>query len=733
MQKILKNVIWGCLFFIPFIALYISDAGSFDFLHYGSSGLFFPFISGKNIVFRVLVEVAFASWLLLALSDAKYRIKKSPLTIAYAIFMVVILLADIFGVDTRTSMWSNFERMEGFVGHIHLFAYFIVLTSMVTALDEWSRLFKVFVWSNILVMIWGMLQFMGSQKYFFYKIAPELSAKIGQAFPVHMSDYKLDATIGNSSYYAIFCVLFAFIAAILFTQAKNNGQKWFYSIVIIFNLISLYYTGTRGAIIGIILGVMTTFAMFAWHNKGKVRNSFIATFVVLAIAVSSIFIFKESSFVKSSPTLAHFSTISLKTGTGFSRMNIWKMSYEGWKKHPILGYGQDNFQYVFPREFIGKTMWANEPWFDRSHNVFFDWLIAGGILGLLSYLSLFAIATFLLLKRGDEIPFKEKALLAGALVAYFIHNVFVFDNLTSYILFFTILGYIASRTGKNHVWGENTKIGEWKELLQPIIIVLFLVIFYYVNYLPHLTNRLVITGMDVNRLMQTVPFEEVLKEQDKVFKEAISIGLLGKQEAEEQYFQVVGRMVQYKIPETLPEQQRQAISQSMNDFISSAKAYAEEVTPYYNDGVRMLNIIGMFYNAVGDAVAADKVLTRALELAPNKQLIIFDLARSKMMQGKFDDAYKLSLSAYELAPQYDAAQKFLIITGIYNRKFQEVSQLLEKNNQKMPVDQDTIGALISSGQKDLAITMLNVYKQNNPQETAQVNEIIKQLLASPNK
>ena len=138
MQKVLKNVIWGCLFIVPFIALYISDGGSFDMLHFNSSGLFFPFISGKNLVFRSIVEIAFAAWLLLALSDAKYRIKKSPLVIAYGIFMLIILLADIFGVDTRTSLWSNFERMEGFVGHIHLFAYFIVLTSMVSTVEDWT-------------------------------------------------------------------------------------------------------------------------------------------------------------------------------------------------------------------------------------------------------------------------------------------------------------------------------------------------------------------------------------------------------------------------------------------------------------------------------------------------------------------------------------------------------------------------------------------------------------------
>ncbi len=75
MQNIVKKIVWGCLLIIPFVALHVADGGFFDvFSWFGQGGMFFPFISGKNLLFRILVAIAFAGWAILALYDTKYRI-----------------------------------------------------------------------------------------------------------------------------------------------------------------------------------------------------------------------------------------------------------------------------------------------------------------------------------------------------------------------------------------------------------------------------------------------------------------------------------------------------------------------------------------------------------------------------------------------------------------------------------------------------------------------------------
>src|SRR5690606_20701095 len=61
MKDLLRWLVYGSVFAVPFVLLYVS------------SFMFFPYITGKNFAFRMLVEVAFASWFLLAMIDKAWR------------------------------------------------------------------------------------------------------------------------------------------------------------------------------------------------------------------------------------------------------------------------------------------------------------------------------------------------------------------------------------------------------------------------------------------------------------------------------------------------------------------------------------------------------------------------------------------------------------------------------------------------------------------------------------
>ena len=225
MNQFLKGVIWVCIGIVPFLAWLVADS------------LFFPFITGKNFLFRVLIEIAFASWLILALRDATYRLKHSLLTYVYLGFMIVIGIADYIGVDRYTSFWSNYERMEGYVTHIHLFAYFIILFAFLKGEKSWTRLMGLFVAANVPVLIEGFLQLMGRPEFIFAKVAafvhattttPNLQETFHTIYGVHMSDsLRLDSSLGNAAYYGIY-TLFSFIfALVLIVKAENltNGKS----------------------------------------------------------------------------------------------------------------------------------------------------------------------------------------------------------------------------------------------------------------------------------------------------------------------------------------------------------------------------------------------------------------------------------------------------------------------------------------------------------------------------
>jgi hypothetical protein len=145
--------------------------------------------------------------------------------IAYSLFIAVLLIADLFGVDREKSMWSNFERMEGFVGHIHLFAYFFVLAVMLRTLKEWWTMLKVFLVADVIVVFIGFAQLFGVKGQFLYNLFPRAGAWFAQNFPIHMSSNRLDATIGNSAYFGVFCLMNAFIAALLWSQTPEPKKS----------------------------------------------------------------------------------------------------------------------------------------------------------------------------------------------------------------------------------------------------------------------------------------------------------------------------------------------------------------------------------------------------------------------------------------------------------------------------------------------------------------------------
>jgi type IV secretory pathway TraG/TraD family ATPase VirD4 len=113
MQNHLRNIVLFCLCAIPFLAWYVADGRLFDIpVDMGSSGLFFPFISGKNFGFRVLVEIAFVAWAFLAIRYPEYRPRVSKLLLAYSSFIAVLFLADLFGIDPAKSFFSNYFEMN---------------------------------------------------------------------------------------------------------------------------------------------------------------------------------------------------------------------------------------------------------------------------------------------------------------------------------------------------------------------------------------------------------------------------------------------------------------------------------------------------------------------------------------------------------------------------------------------------------------------------------------------
>src|SRR3989338_6743850 len=123
-EKLFLWIIKIGLWLIPFLPIYVSYT------------MLFPFITGKNFAFRIIIEIIFALWAGLAYFKAEYRPRLSPLLKAATVFIAILFLADIFSPNPYRAFFSNYERMEGFMMIFHLYLYFVMLVSVFKKRDR---------------------------------------------------------------------------------------------------------------------------------------------------------------------------------------------------------------------------------------------------------------------------------------------------------------------------------------------------------------------------------------------------------------------------------------------------------------------------------------------------------------------------------------------------------------------------------------------------------------------
>ncbi len=667
LDNILRNTILGIVFLIPFISFLVFN------------NLFFPFITGKVFAFRILVEVMVCLWAVLALRDEKYRLKFSWIAILSAVFIAIIGLADILGENPLKSIWSNFERMEGWITLLHLFGFFVVTASVLQTEKLWHRFFNISIFASVLMGFYGLMQMAGK-------------------FQIHQSTDRLDATMGNSAYLAVYMLFHIFITLFFMVRERGNSLlKWLYGLAIILQTVILYNTGTRGAILGFLAGMFTVglvVAIFERQNK-KLRKICIGSLVGLVVFVGLFISMRETSFVNKHPVLNRLADISLEEKTTRSRFMVWGMAWEGFKENPVLGWGQENFNYVF-NKYYNPDMYDQEQWFDRTHNVFFDWLIAGGLLGLLGYLALFLIIIYYLIKdENNYFNTLDKGIIIGLLVGYFVHNLFVFDHLISYILFFSLLGYIHS-INVDEETVSTVKISDGiNSIAIPVVIITALFSIYFFNAKPIATNLNLLNALKSHKDSPTKNFE--------YFEKAISYGFVGRQEAREQFAQAG---IKY-----LPSLNPQAQQEMANLILINLEKQIEEDS----NNARIESITGTFLGRIGDLDNSAIHLDRALELSPNKISLLELTGSVYTFKGDLGTANEYIKKAFELAPQFDSLRIGYATSLIKIDEIQQAEDLLIEGFGTILVDDDRlIQAYLSKNNYQKAISIAELRVENNP-------------------
>ena len=650
---------WGalCALFLALFVPFIVASGT-----WGMPNLFFPFITGKNFVFRILVELALLCYVLLALKEPKYRPRASLIMWAAALFVVWMAVATAVSVDPVKSFWSNFERMEGYVGLVHLFAWFVITGAVLTAERLWDKFFNVSVTVAAVQGLWAFMQFLG-----FASISTQSGA-------------RADTTFGNAIYLAVFLLINVFVTLYMLARLEQGPKsnkatlQALYGIALVLQVAGIFFTETRGAILGLAVGLVATAVYILFFARGREhrtlrRIAFGAIGAVLLIA-GGIYVARDTAFVRESPVLRRVASISFTETTVVSRLKyIWPMAITGGMERPVAGWGQENFNFVFNKNY-DPGMYNQEQWFDRAHNQFLDWLIAGGIPAFLLYTSLYALALLAVWRAREKLSVAEQAVFVGLLAGFAFNNMFVFDNLVSGMYFFALLAYLHSLTRRElprSVWYTRALSDRTLAVAAPVIIGAVLLGAWSLNGPGLVRAQTLVTALQnqeagLNNEGKVVGVAKDPKKQLAQFRAAVGAPLwpgtaLGRQETIEQFSVFASGMAQ-----------QTSLNPAVRQGIATGAEQAVRALLTERPGDARLELFAAtFYAQYGQVVAALEHLKAALALSPRKQQILIQEGLTLLQAGDTPGALALLKQSFESATGYDMARN-MYAAGLYFAK-----------------------------------------------------------------
>lgn len=606
-----------------------------------------PFHFGKIILFRSLVDILLVLYVMLVLIDRSFLPKGSKIFWAVTIFTAVYGLTTLTSHSFYQSFWGTLERMGGWFSFFHFWLYFVILMSVFRTRKDWFDLIKVVVIASALSAIYGFLQ-MTNWDWIIGSGGRE----------------RIFGTIGNAALFAGYEIFNVFLALLLvFKPDLSKNQKYFYGAIGLLDLLAIFATVVRGSILGMVVATIVFVLIYPSVGVGykKIRRA-LFWLLALAIAVEIILVFSHNtSFVQNNNYLKRISDVSPQTYTVDTRIWAWQAGIDGWNdsaKTMLVGWGPENFNIPFsihfnPNFYNGP---GSETLFDRAHNMFVEILVTMGAIGLLSYLFVFIALFGFLIKSLRSSSSKEQrvysAIIISGLVAYIIHNAFIFDTSANLLMFFTTMGFVgwmstvdssASTTSKPT---SNAKAANYSLVFTVgfIMAVVAIVLIYTTDVEPTLANYATTRGIVAS--WNNDPNLAVTK-----FKEALSYGNV------EGEYEIRNRFAQYVIENYSQFTPKEAANQVVLFAIEGVK---QNLT--FKDDYLPLLYLSRAYILLGQSDPkspyndiALQYSQKALDISPTFVRTYFEVAQAYLNKKDYDNAIVAFKKAVDLNPKVGIA------------------------------------------------------------------------------
>ncbi len=385
---------------------------------------------------------------------------RKPLVLPALLIAIAYLVATVFSVSPRISLWGSYQRLQG---TYTWFSYLVIFASLLTSLrkrEQLDRLLNTIILASLPVALYGIVQHYQLDPLPWggdvtYRVAANMgnaifvAAYLIMAIPLTLSrmmalNQENAADTPTFKFLRLTTLLLVAVQTIiwsvggfwwgLFGGLAGIIVCWFiaerrslptatllligaFSWTLSAQLTCVFYSQSRGPWLGLVAG-LALFTLLLAHTKGWRKGLYIVLAVTLLLgSVLGWLNLSQSALaerIREVPYVGRLGELlSVESGTGKVRVLIWEGAVEMVFDDPmrtLVGYGPETMYVAYP-PFYNPDLAHYEsrnatP--DRSHNEMFDALITTGLVGFAAYILLFMSVFYVALKWLGLVPDKKR-------------------------------------------------------------------------------------------------------------------------------------------------------------------------------------------------------------------------------------------------------------------------------------------------------------------------------------
>ena len=406
----------------------------------------FPWVVGKAVYARIVIEALFALWAALALVNPAFRPPRSWLLALLVLGFLWSVIAGVFGVSLVRSVWSNYERMQGLFDAAHWVALAVVLASTCRDMRNLLPVLNIHIGIGAVVALLAIGRFHELPVPFYGALAERDPRGIGGA-------------LGNALFLGGYAAVNAVLAIGLCTRCwfgssrrRRASVKRLLAMLCLglaayLNIHALVLTEAMSAWLSLM--VACAFAAFAYGIWGRSRRWRIAVLGAMAtglVCASALLTLPQGGTKVLDRLVALGSDVS-----GQQRAAALLAGVAAFGERPLLGIGPENFVAAWGRH-AGSE--AGGEAHDSAHNRTLEEAVAKGAFGLGIYVAVWVFAYFALVRRAGAATKSEGALLltvGAALTCFLVNDQLRFPttvlNLQQMLLFALVVNLEPTRQG----------------------------------------------------------------------------------------------------------------------------------------------------------------------------------------------------------------------------------------------------------------------------------------------